>query len=1307
MLIGALFLSACGGGNGVDSNDPKPVAHAGAEQTVNERTAVTLDGSNSRDDSEIVDYSWSQISGPTVVINNNDQVIANFQAPEVTSTTALRFRLTVTDDNGSTGSDEVDIFVDHVNRPPSANAGSDFETPEEALTQLDGGASSDPDAGDSIASYSWVQTDGTTVTINNADVANASFTAPSVTADELLTFELTVTDTEGASATDSVTVTIKQINKPPIANAGDDALANEGTLVNLDGSDSEDPDGSIASYAWSQQSGPMAAISNADQAGASFTAPEVTETTELVFILTVTDNEGATDSDTVSIYVHHVNKAPSANAGDDREENEETNVSLDGSASSDADGTIESYQWQQVGGPPVSINNADSINADFDAPSVTTDTIVSFSLEVTDNDGASDTDIISITIKQVNKAPLADAGADKDVDENTATSLDGSASSDPDGSIASYSWEQIGGPDVLNISGADSDTVSFTTPDVSSDTEVVFQLTVTDNEGLSSTDTVTVTVLFVPQPPIANAGTDQTVEPATNVQLDGSNSSDPDGSITTYAWTQTDGPMVILTGADTDSASFTSPTVAAETDLIFELEVTDDDALTDTDSVTITVLPPNVDPVANAGPDQTVDEGDTVQLDGSASSDSDGSITQYQWTQLSGPTVTLINADQVNASFIADSVAPTGASVTLQLEVTDDRSGTSTDTVTVDIGNVNEAPIAYAGVNQSIDYNEFGATLDGTGSSDPDGNNADLTYSWTSLSPDLFIGDPSSPTPTVFPFPFGAGGTALVQLVVTDSEGTASAADIVQLRLHGNTGFGGGVTINGTVTYDHVPHTAATSGLDYDATAAEPVKHAHVFISAPSIGLFDTTDTDANGNYSYSVPDPGVPFDVDIIVFAAALDSPGAVDVSASNWVAGVSDNINGNTIYALEASTTAIGNTTIDLHAESGWDPIANDYTGPRTAAPFAISQSLLEAYQTAAAADPNITFPELTAYWHPDNTDACSGNTSIGCLGSAFYSNDEIYLRGDADVNTDEYDGHVVLHEWGHFYEDNISRSDSTGGPHIIGEKIDMRLAMGEGFASAFAGIATGDPVLHESLGFAQSSGFSINVEDNDTAGWYNETSVAGLIYDIADDDADGSGDTLALGWVHLHRSLSSGDYVNQASLTSIFSLLDELTVLQPKHLNSVAALAALRGTNSINAFGDGESNDGGDSDNLPVYADMVPITAAEATLCTNNDLGTFNKLGNRRFVELTIPSDGDYRFTTAPAGAEFGDTDMALYLDGAPEHFFVAIGDEDDTLNLIADTYVIELLDFCLFVPSDSFCTDGGATGDYCTTLTIEQQ
>lgn len=264
-----------------------------------------------------------------------------------------------------------------------------------------------------------------------------------------------------------------------------------------------------------------------------------------------------------------------------------------------------------------------------------------------------------------------------------------------------------------------------------------------------------------------------------------------------------------------------------------------------------------------------------------------------------------------------------------------------------------------------------------------------------------------------------------------------------------------------------------------------------------------------------------------------------------------------------------------------------------------------------------------------------------------------------------------------------------------------------MGEGFASAFAGIATGDPVLHESLGFAQSSGFSINVEDNDTAGWYNETSVAGLIYDIADEDADGSGDTLALGWVHLHRSLSSGDYVNQASLTSIFSLLDELTVLQPKHLNSIAALAALRGTNSINAFGDGESNDGGDSDNLPVYADMVPITAAEATLCTNNDLGTFNKLGNRRFVELTIPSDGDYRFTTAPAGAEFGDTDMALYLDGAPEHFFVAIGDEDDTLNLIADTYVIELLDFCLFVPSDSFCTDGGATGDYCTTLTIEQQ
>lgn len=99
------------------------------------------------------------------------------------------------------------------------------------------------------------------------------------------------------------------------------------------------------------------------------------------------------------------------------------------------------------------------------------------------------------------------------------------------------------------------------------------------------------------------------------------------------------------------------------------------------------VDPPNVPPTANAGGDQNVYGGDTVNLDGTGSSDSDGTITGWAWTQLSGTTVSLTGATTSTPSF----TAPTGVTETLvfQLEVTDNDSATDTDTVSI---NVSPAP---------------------------------------------------------------------------------------------------------------------------------------------------------------------------------------------------------------------------------------------------------------------------------------------------------------------------------------------------------------------------------------------------------------------------------------------------------------------------------------------------------------------------------------------------------------------------------------------------------------------------------------
>lgn len=159
-----------------------------------------------------------------------------------------------------------------------------------------------------------------------------------------------------------------------------------------------------------------------------------------------------------------------------------------------------------------------------------------------------------------------------------------------------------------------------------------------------------ITATFSNDPPTANAGADQMVLAGTLVTLDGSASFDTDPMQTlTYGWTQIAGPVVTLSDSSAVSPSFT-PTISGE--LSFSLVVTDSMGLASMpDSVTITVT--NGEPVANAGPDQTVDAGSTVTLDGSASSDPDGHAPlRYVWRQTAGPIVTLIGANTAKPSFI-------------------------------------------------------------------------------------------------------------------------------------------------------------------------------------------------------------------------------------------------------------------------------------------------------------------------------------------------------------------------------------------------------------------------------------------------------------------------------------------------------------------------------------------------------------------------------------------------------------------------------------------------------------------------------
>ncbi|NQY64365.1 MAG: hypothetical protein HRT38_11650 [Alteromonadaceae bacterium] len=218
----ATVITACGGGDGGTTPPPPPAnvapsANAGSDITTDEESAVSLLGSATDTDGSIASYAWSQTAGTTVTLTNADAATASFNAPVTSTQLTLTFQLTATDNDGAIGSDTINVVINSsstvpppANIAPSANAGSNITADEETAVSLSGSAT---DTDGSIASYAWSQTAGTPVTLTDADTATASFNAPITSTQLTLTFQLTATDNDGATSSDTVSITVNPVNE--------------------------------------------------------------------------------------------------------------------------------------------------------------------------------------------------------------------------------------------------------------------------------------------------------------------------------------------------------------------------------------------------------------------------------------------------------------------------------------------------------------------------------------------------------------------------------------------------------------------------------------------------------------------------------------------------------------------------------------------------------------------------------------------------------------------------------------------------------------------------------------------------------------------------------------------------------------------------------------------------------------------------------------------------------------------------------------------------------------------------------------
>ena len=664
-------------------------------------------------------------------------------------------------------------------------------------------------------------------------------------------------------------------NQPPTADAGVDQTVGEGATVSLDGSGSSDPDGDTLSYEWVQtdSSGYAVSLSGATSATASFTAPDVAAAgAVLIFELTVTDPGGLDTTDTVRISITSANHSPTADAGADRTVGEGATVSLDGSGSSDPDGDTLSYQWIQTdsSGYAVSLTGATSATASFTAPDVAAGgAILIFELTVTDTGGLDTTDTVRISITSANHSPTADAGADQTAGEGATVSLDGSGSSDPDGDTLSYQWVQTDSSGYeVSLSGATSATASFTAPDVAdAGAELIFELTVTDPEGLDATGTVRISITSENQAPTADAGADQTVGEGATVTLNGSGSSDPDGDTLSYEWVQTGGSGydVSLSGASLATASFTAPDVAAGgAILIFELTVTDPGGLDATDRVRISITSENQSPTADAGADQTVGEGATVTLNGNGSADPDGDTLSYQWVQTdaSGYNVGLSDAGSAKPSFTAPDVDTDGASLIFKLTVTDTGGLSDTASVVIAVSDA-DTPSGSVFATAVIDYGADPASVPGDGIfmnwDDTNGffHNSVAAYPDAGANLDWLLGTVDETSAA------GWGGDANggYLIVYFDTAFTADGTDAADIIVHGfgyayNTPFSsekGAITVS--VSGDGENWTVVSDYEGYangDVWAANPDFYESPPGVAATIMRIDLDD-DVSGAYDGSV----------------------------------------------------------------------------------------------------------------------------------------------------------------------------------------------------------------------------------------------------------------------------------------------------------------------------------------------------------------------------------------------------------------------------------------------------------------------
>jgi hypothetical protein len=463
-------------------------------------------------------------------------------------------------------------------------------------------------------------------------------------------------------------------NRPPVANAGPDQTVAPASTATLNGSGSTDADGDPLTFAWSfiaRPAGSAATLSNP-----TGITPTVAVDLPGDYVVGLVVNDGSVNSAQDTITISTTNSPPAADAGPDRSAHVGSNVVLDGTGSSDADGNPLTFAWSVVSRPAgsaASINFPTSVS-----PTFVPDVAGSYLIQLIVNDGLLTSTPDTMMIDTGNSPPVANAGPNQTVAPGANVTLNGSTSTDVDGDPLSFAWSFVARPagSAAMLSNPAAVLPTFTADRPG---DYLVQLVVNDGSAASLPDTVLVSTTN--SAPVANAGSDQTVAPGSVVSLDGTSSMDGDGDPLTFAWSFVSRPAG--SAATLSGATAALPTFVADLPgtYVVQLIVNDGNVPSVPDTATVSTV--NSAPSANAGPDQlAVPAGQAVTLFGGSSSDPDGDPLTFAWsltTRPPGSAAALTGAATVTPTFTPDVAGVYVA----QLIVNDGFTSSSPDTVLI------------------------------------------------------------------------------------------------------------------------------------------------------------------------------------------------------------------------------------------------------------------------------------------------------------------------------------------------------------------------------------------------------------------------------------------------------------------------------------------------------------------------------------------------------------------------------------------------------------------------------------------------